>query len=180
MPRPGLGAANLLIVGLIGAALLYGDGAITPAISVLNAIEGLKVDAPGLARLVMPITTLPPTGSTTYCSNLKRTSATPSAVPMKPMPIAATKSSKAFFRCSISSSRPPPAPGFALSAAKTALRLGCDHAGFQLKEAVKDYLQEKGVSLTDMGASSTEPSDYPDYARAVGELVAAAGANLAF
>jgi KUP system potassium uptake protein len=41
---------------LIGAALLYGDGVITPAISVLSAVEGLKIDAPGLARMVVPIT----------------------------------------------------------------------------------------------------------------------------
>src|SRR5215472_18036700 len=47
--------ASLLIVGLIGAALLYGDGVITPAISVLSAVEGLKVDAPGLARVVVPL-----------------------------------------------------------------------------------------------------------------------------
>src|SRR5262249_11206062 len=40
----------------IGAALLYGDGVITPAISVLSAVEGLKVDAPGLAPVVVPIT----------------------------------------------------------------------------------------------------------------------------
>ena len=45
----------LLIVGLIGAALLYGDGVITPAISVLSAIEGLKLDAPGLTPMVVPI-----------------------------------------------------------------------------------------------------------------------------
>jgi KUP system potassium uptake protein len=54
--RPGTWRAQLLIVGLIGAALLYGDGAITPAISVLSAIEGLKVDAPSLAPLVVPLT----------------------------------------------------------------------------------------------------------------------------
>jgi KUP system potassium uptake protein len=48
--------ASLLIVGLIGAALLYGDGVITPAISVLSAVEGLKIDAPGLAPMVVPIT----------------------------------------------------------------------------------------------------------------------------
>jgi KUP system potassium uptake protein len=47
--------AYLLIVGLIGAALLYGDGVITPAISVLSAIEGLKLDAPRLAPLVVPV-----------------------------------------------------------------------------------------------------------------------------
>ena len=48
----------LLVVGLIGAALLYGDGAITPAISVLSAIEGLKVDAPVLTPFVVPLTIL--------------------------------------------------------------------------------------------------------------------------
>jgi len=47
--------ASLLIVGLIGAALLYGDGVITPAISALSAIEGLKLDAPRLTPLVVPI-----------------------------------------------------------------------------------------------------------------------------
>src|SRR5438876_2238669 len=47
--------AFLLIFGLIGAALLYGDGVITPAISVLSAVEGLKLDAPRLAPLVAPI-----------------------------------------------------------------------------------------------------------------------------
>ena len=53
---PGSWRASLLIVGLIGAALLYGDGVITPAISVLSAVEGLKIDAPGLAPMVVPIT----------------------------------------------------------------------------------------------------------------------------
>ncbi len=48
--------ASLLIVGLVGAALLYGDGVITPAISVLSAIEGLKLDAPHIAPLVVPLT----------------------------------------------------------------------------------------------------------------------------
>ncbi|MGH1591937.1 potassium transporter Kup [Methylobacterium phyllosphaerae] len=54
--RPGTWKALLLVVGLIGAALLYGDGAITPAISVLSAIEGLKIDAPALGPYVVPIT----------------------------------------------------------------------------------------------------------------------------
>jgi len=54
--RPGTWRAQLLVVGLVGAALLYGDGAITPAISVLSAIEGLKVDAPSLAPVVVPLT----------------------------------------------------------------------------------------------------------------------------
>ncbi|MBN8945323.1 MAG: KUP/HAK/KT family potassium transporter [Rhizobiales bacterium] len=54
--QPGTWRAHLLVVGLIGAALLYGDGAITPAISVLSALEGLKVDAPALTPVVVPIT----------------------------------------------------------------------------------------------------------------------------
>src|ERR1700709_2777180 len=56
--KPGTWRSHLLVVGLIGAALLYGDGAITPAISVLSAIEGLKVDAPSLAPAVVPLTIL--------------------------------------------------------------------------------------------------------------------------
>ena len=54
--EPGTWRAGLLVVGLVGAALLYGDGAITPAISVLSALEGLKVDAPSLAPAVVPLT----------------------------------------------------------------------------------------------------------------------------
>jgi KUP system potassium uptake protein len=53
--EPGSWRASLLVIGLIGAALLYGDGVITPAISVLSAVEGLKVDAPQLAPMVVPI-----------------------------------------------------------------------------------------------------------------------------
>jgi KUP system potassium uptake protein len=52
--RPGRRA--LLLLGLFGAALLYGDGVITPAISVLGAVEGLAVAAPGLEHAVVPIT----------------------------------------------------------------------------------------------------------------------------
>jgi KUP system potassium uptake protein len=52
---PGSWRASLLIVGLIGAALLYGDGVITPAISVLSAVEGLKLDAPQLTPMVVPL-----------------------------------------------------------------------------------------------------------------------------
>ncbi len=46
----------LLPLGLFGAALLYGDGVITPAISVLSAVEGLKVAAPALKGFIVPIT----------------------------------------------------------------------------------------------------------------------------
>ncbi|WP_233843848.1 potassium transporter Kup [Dyella sp. 2HG41-7] len=44
----------LAIIGIFGAALFYGDGVITPAISVLSAVEGVKVAAPGLGHWVMP------------------------------------------------------------------------------------------------------------------------------
>jgi KUP system potassium uptake protein len=48
--------AGLIMLGVFGAALLYGDGIITPAISVLSAVEGLKIAAPGLRPYVLPIT----------------------------------------------------------------------------------------------------------------------------
>jgi KUP system potassium uptake protein len=48
--------ATLVALGIFGAALFYGDGMITPAISVLSAVEGLKVAAPDLESLVLPIT----------------------------------------------------------------------------------------------------------------------------
>jgi KUP system potassium uptake protein len=48
--------AAMVVVGLIGATLLYGDGTITPAISVLSAIEGIKLYAPQMGRFVVPVT----------------------------------------------------------------------------------------------------------------------------
>jgi KUP system potassium uptake protein len=45
----------IVVLGLFGAALIYGDGAITPAISVLSAIEGLKISAPAIAPYVLPV-----------------------------------------------------------------------------------------------------------------------------
>ena len=54
-PSPGVGRRwALVLVGLFGTALLYGDGMITPAISVLSAVEGTTVVAPDLERLVVP------------------------------------------------------------------------------------------------------------------------------
>src|SRR5262249_21231234 len=49
--------AAVVTLGLCGAALLYGDGVITPAISVLAAVEGIEVTAPALAPWVVPIAT---------------------------------------------------------------------------------------------------------------------------
>ncbi len=53
--RTGRGRTSLLVLGLFGAALLYGDGIITPAISVLGAVEGVQVATPALQRAVVPI-----------------------------------------------------------------------------------------------------------------------------
>jgi KUP system potassium uptake protein len=47
--------AGVIALGILGAALLYGDGAITPAISVLSALEGLKGPVPALAPWVLPL-----------------------------------------------------------------------------------------------------------------------------
>src|SRR3954454_13318102 len=50
--------AALVTLGIFGAALFFGDGIITPAISVLGSVQGLKVIEPGLAHLVVPISTV--------------------------------------------------------------------------------------------------------------------------
>ncbi|MGE5732831.1 MAG: KUP/HAK/KT family potassium transporter, partial [Gemmatimonas sp.] len=49
-------ARVLMMMGLFGAALFYGDGMITPAISVLSAVEGLEVATPALKPYVIPVT----------------------------------------------------------------------------------------------------------------------------
>ena len=51
--RP-LARRAMLLFGVIGASLLYGDGAITPAVTVLGAIEGLAIASPQLTHLVVP------------------------------------------------------------------------------------------------------------------------------
>ncbi len=52
----------LLAVGIFGTSLFYGDGVITPAISVLSAVEGLEVVSPELRRFVVPIALVVLTG----------------------------------------------------------------------------------------------------------------------
>jgi KUP system potassium uptake protein len=52
------GRMVLMSLGLFGAALFYGDGVITPAISVLSAVEGLEVATPALKPFVIPVTIL--------------------------------------------------------------------------------------------------------------------------
>jgi KUP system potassium uptake protein len=62
MPPSGARYATVDMFGLFGAALLYGDGLITPAISVLSAVEGLKVATPVFSHWVLPVALMVLTG----------------------------------------------------------------------------------------------------------------------
>ena len=53
--RGAMAKLMLVTLGILGASLFYGDGVITPAISVLSAVEGVKVAAPSLHSMVLPI-----------------------------------------------------------------------------------------------------------------------------
>jgi len=59
------------------------------------------------------------------------------------------------------------------SFSKPRIALGADHAGFRAKENIKKYLEGAGYGVDDVGTWSEESVDYPDFARAVGERVAA-------
>jgi ribose 5-phosphate isomerase B len=54
-----------------------------------------------------------------------------------------------------------------------------DHAGYELKQRLLDTLAKDGVEVIDLGAHDTTPSDYPDFARAVGEAVTSGRASRA-
>ena len=49
--------------------------------------------------------------------------------------------------------------------------IGADHTGFQLKNAMGDFIRSLGHSVLDVGAFNENPSDYPDYAEAVGRAI---------
>lgn len=57
------------------------------------------------------------------------------------------------------------------------LVIAADHAGFPLKEEVRGYLERLGHEVVDLGAYNSEPSDYPDFAEAVGKALAAGRAE---
>ncbi|HEY4960933.1 MAG TPA: ribose 5-phosphate isomerase B [Terriglobales bacterium] len=57
------------------------------------------------------------------------------------------------------------------------IALGSDHAGFELKEKIKLKLQAQGIIIQDRGTHSADSCDYPDYAQAVADEVAAHGAD---
>jgi len=57
------------------------------------------------------------------------------------------------------------------------IALGADHAGFLLKEQLRAYLVARGHDVLDLGTSSTESVDYPDFGLAVGKAVASGQAG---
>jgi ribose 5-phosphate isomerase B len=58
------------------------------------------------------------------------------------------------------------------------IALGADHAGYELKEKIKQHLTAQGLKVDDKGTNSDASVDYPDFARKVGEAVAAKHADL--
>ena len=56
----------------------------------------------------------------------------------------------------------------------TSVALGADHAGWELKEALKAWLIDQGHQVLDVGTHSPDPVDYPDYAEQVAEAVTVA------
>ena len=57
------------------------------------------------------------------------------------------------------------------------ISIGSDHAGYKLKELLKDYLVEEGYEVLDKGTNSTESVDYPDFGHAVGKSVSSGEAD---
>jgi len=57
------------------------------------------------------------------------------------------------------------------------IAIASDHAGFPLKEEIRDYVRELGHEVQDLGAYNTEPSDYPDFALLVGKALMAGQAE---
>lgn len=67
----------------------------------------------------------------------------------------------------------PSTIGFYLmdSGSKDTIAIACDHAGFNLKQALVDHLIGQGYDLLDLGTNDTEPVDYPDFANALAEAI---------
>jgi ribose 5-phosphate isomerase B len=58
------------------------------------------------------------------------------------------------------------------------IAIGADHAGFELKQKIRDHLQRLGLEVLDEGTNSPDSVDYPDYALKVGEDVSSRRADL--
>jgi ribose 5-phosphate isomerase B len=54
---------------------------------------------------------------------------------------------------------------------KKIIPMACDHAGYELKKKIKEYLESKGFEIKDFGTYSEESCDYPDYAHQVGNAI---------
>jgi RpiB/LacA/LacB family sugar-phosphate isomerase len=57
------------------------------------------------------------------------------------------------------------------------LVIGADHAGFELKEKIGEYLRARGHEVIDVGTGSRAPVDYPDFAEALANVVRSGGAE---
>ena len=57
------------------------------------------------------------------------------------------------------------------------IAIASDHGGYQLKEEVKKYLEDRGIEILDLGTNSEESVDYPEYGHACGEAVASGKAD---
>ncbi len=58
------------------------------------------------------------------------------------------------------------------------VKIGCDHAGFTIKEYLKNYLKNKNIPLEDFGTFSYESVDYPDFSHKVAQSVSENNSNL--
>ncbi|HEX2662389.1 MAG TPA: ribose 5-phosphate isomerase B [Candidatus Acidoferrum sp.] len=58
-----------------------------------------------------------------------------------------------------------------IPSAKPRIAIGSDHAGFSVKETIRTYLESAGYAVSDLGTSSEQSVDYPDYGQAVGQRV---------
>ncbi len=57
------------------------------------------------------------------------------------------------------------------------IAVGSDHAGYEMKEALKEHLKERGYEVTDFGTNNTDSCDYPEFAKAVAKEVASGNAE---
>jgi len=73
---------------------------------------------------------------------------------------------------------PKPAPGSAVPPASRTIAIAADHGGFDLKEQLKSYLREWGYTFLDLGTSSRDAVDYPDFAEAVANAIVRGDASL--
>ena len=67
---------------------------------------------------------------------------------------------------------------FCLTISSMKIALGADHAGFELKETIRQHLKNRGFELDDRGTNSQDSVDYPDFALIVGQQVASGKADL--